>query len=43
MTNSEERGQKQYDLEARLIEFSIRILELVEVLPNTRIGNHIAG
>jgi four helix bundle protein len=43
MTNSEERGQKQYDLEARLIEFSIRILELVEVLLNTRIGNHIAG
>ncbi|MBI4840941.1 MAG: four helix bundle protein [candidate division NC10 bacterium] len=43
MTNGEERGQKQYDLEERLIQFSVRILDLVEALPSTRVGNHIAG
>ncbi len=34
---------KKYDLEDRLIEFAIRIIELVEELPKSRAGNHIAG
>lgn len=32
-----------YDLEERLLEYSARIIRLVERLPNTRAGNHIAG
>jgi four helix bundle protein len=32
-----------FDLEARLIEFGVRIIRLVEALPKTRVGNHIAG
>ena len=34
---------KRYDLEDRLIEFAIKIIELVEELPKNRAGNHIAG
>ncbi|MGR3175578.1 MAG: four helix bundle protein [Candidatus Scalindua sp.] len=34
---------RKYDLEDRLIEFAIGIMELVEELPKTRTGNHIAG
>lgn len=32
-----------YDLEERLLDYSVRIVRLVEALPNTRAGNHIAG
>ena len=32
-----------YDLEERLLEYSARIIRLVERLPNTRAGNHVAG
>jgi len=32
-----------YDLEERLLEYSVRIIKVVEQLPNTRIGNHVAG
>ncbi len=32
-----------YDIEDRLIDFAVRIIELVESLPKTRIGNHIAN
>lgn len=35
--------EKQYDLEERLLEYSVRIIRLVEKLPNTRAGNHIGG
>jgi four helix bundle protein len=35
--------KKIYDLEERLLEYSIRIIKIVEQLPNTRIGNHVAG
>lgn len=34
---------KKYDLEERLIQFSLLIIDVVEALPNTRSGNHIAG
>lgn len=36
-------SSKKFDLEERLIEFSILITDVVENLPNTRTGNHIAG
>jgi four helix bundle protein len=32
-----------YDLEERLLEYSARIIRLVERLPGTRAGNHVAG
>ena len=35
--------KQTYDLEARLIDFAVQIIEIVETLPKTRTGNHIAG
>jgi four helix bundle protein len=34
---------KPYDLSERLLESTVRIIKLVERIPNTRVGNHIAG
>lgn len=34
---------KKFDLEERLISFSLLDMEIVEMLPNTKAGNHIAG
>jgi four helix bundle protein len=34
---------RKYDLEERLIDFAVRIMVLVESLPNTRSSNYIAG
>ena len=34
---------RKYDLEERLINFAVRIINVTEDLPNTRAGNHIAG
>jgi four helix bundle protein len=34
---------RKYDLEDRLVEYSCRMIDLVETLPNTRAGNYIAG
>jgi len=36
-------GREKYDLEERLLEYSAAIIRLVEQLPNTRAGNHVAG
>lgn len=33
----------KFDLEERLIDFSVIIIDISESLPNTRAGNHIAG
>jgi len=39
-----EKMKKQtYDLEEKLLEYSVRIIKIVEQLPNTRAGNHVAG
>ena len=35
--------KQKYDLEERLLAFSVRIIKIVEHLPNTRTGNHVAG
>jgi len=32
-----------FDLEDRLVDFAVRVIEIVEALPNTRTGNHMAG
>ncbi len=46
-SNIERRMQKRmkqaYDLEERLLEYSVGIIEIVEQLPKTRVGNHVAG
>ena len=46
-TGNEERegtmAQAEYDLEERLLCFSVEIIKMTEVLPNTRAGNHVAG
>ena len=33
----------KYDLEERLLEYAARVIRMVEELPNTRSGNHVAG
>ncbi len=35
--------RQTYDLEERLLEYSVRIIKIVEQLPNTRAGNHVSG
>jgi four helix bundle protein len=35
--------QRKYDLEDRLVDFTCRMIDVVEALPNTRAGNYIAG
>jgi four helix bundle protein len=39
----EKMKSQTYDLEERLLEYSVRIIKIVEQLPNTRAGNHVAG
>ena len=34
---------KKYDLEDRFVEYSCRMIDVVEALPATRSGNYIAG
>ena len=34
---------RKYDLEERLVNYSCRMIDVVEALPNTRAGNYIAG
>lgn len=35
--------ERRFDLEDRLIDFALRVDEIVESLPNTKLGNHIGG
>src|SRR5215472_5383441 len=35
--------EKKFDLEDRLIDFSSRIIDIVEALPSSRAGTYIAG
>jgi four helix bundle protein len=35
--------ETKYDLEERLIDFAVIIADITEALPNTRMGNYIAG
>jgi four helix bundle protein len=42
-SNVQRASESRFDLEERLLEFSARIIRLVDGLPNTRAANHIAG
>jgi four helix bundle protein len=35
--------ETKYDLEERLLEYAARVIRLVEQLPDSRAGNHVAG
>jgi four helix bundle protein len=37
------RRNRRYDLEERLLDFAVNVVEFTESLPNTRAGSHIAG
>jgi four helix bundle protein len=41
--NVQRQSGAGFDLEERLLEFSSRIIRLVDALPTTRAANHIAG
>ncbi len=41
--NAQIEQRQIFDLEDRLLEFSARIIRLVDALPNTRAANHLAG
>lgn len=43
MESNNEKETRKYDLEKRLIDFSICIIDIVESLPNTKAGNHIGN
>jgi four helix bundle protein len=38
-----ELAKSKFDLEDRLLEFAVRLTKLVDSLPNSRTGNHVAG
>ena len=39
----DERDDKTFDLEDRLIDFAVRIISAAESLPKMKVANHIAG
>ena len=43
--SSEQRTptEQNYDLEERLLEFAVAVIDVSEKLPDTRAGNHLAG
>jgi four helix bundle protein len=41
--NVQRQNKPRFDLEDRLLEFSARIIRLVDALPNTRGASHLAG
>ncbi len=36
-------GRRSYDLEERLVRFAVLVCSIVESLPSTRVGKHLAG
>ena len=38
-----EQRHERYDLEERLVEFAVKLVEMVEALPDSRVCNHLAG
>lgn len=38
-----ENGKRKFDLEDRLVDFSIQVIDIAEKLPNTRGANHVGG
>jgi hypothetical protein len=41
--NIQRDSERRFDLEERLLEFSARIIRLVDTPQNTRAANHVAG
>ncbi len=37
------KAMREFDLEERLIDFAVRIIRAAELLPKSKVGNHIAG
>ncbi len=37
------KEEQKFDLEDRLIDFAVRIIEVAKSLPKTKVGNHISG
>jgi len=37
------KSEKMYDLEERLIQFAGSIIDIIDILPNTKVCNHISG
>ena len=35
--------KQAYDLEERLLEYSVSIIKVVDQLPNTKVGKHVSG
>ena len=35
--------KRKFDLEDRLIDFTVMIADIAEALPNTKVANHIGG
>lgn len=42
-SRSEGQGGRRYDLADRLVEFAVRVITVVEALPDTRAAKHLAG
>jgi four helix bundle protein len=42
-SNAQRKTNPRFNLEDRLLEFSARIIRLIDALPNTRSANHLAG
>ena len=36
-------NKRTFDLEKRLIDYAVWVMNVVEELPNTRVGNHLSG
>lgn len=39
----EEKSSRKYDLEERLIDFAVKIIQTVESLPETKTSNHLGN
>ncbi|MBI1770310.1 MAG: four helix bundle protein [Bacteroidetes bacterium] len=43
MDGRKKERNKKYNLEERLINFAVMVIDLVESMPNTKAANHLAG
>jgi len=37
------KEKRNYDLQERVIQFAVRVLDAVECLPDSRVGNHVSA
>ncbi|HOD82441.1 MAG: hypothetical protein BWX88_01736 [Planctomycetes bacterium ADurb.Bin126] len=43
MRTDEAKAERKYDLLERLISFALRVIGVVEQIPNTKAGSHVSG